>query len=409
MNITRSKQIKCVQYFLIYILISYVGGSLQNIFGGPEFFSPFVLACSLLMFVVYRNIRATKRFWIFLVIFAVELLAVVTITGGDLSLGTCFNLLTILILVFVAIDIDKSNFLDRFLFLVYILSVISIIQFALVMIFGFNTFAPIYTHFYSDGNSFGGLITRFSLLHPKRNCGIFGEPGQYQALLTADLYFILFRADSYNYKKNRNKYLIICMLTIITCQSTTGFLGMAGILVIYLLCGSGEDNKANRKVRAIVAIIIIALIIWLFFILDKNSFLYYNFVGKFWSENGINFNQNSGSARVNSITQVLELIKTKPKFIFGAGYEAMYTYNLDGCASLPMLMLAIGAPAFVTLYGYLLYKGICYRKHWADVVARVFLIINTGLSQPNILFSTFVLMMIYDYVVNGVQRIKNEF
>lgn len=400
--IRKDSAMKWLQYILIYLVITQIGGMAATIVGGVEAFLFVCLVASVIGY-YFIGLKVDSSYHFAMILIAAIMLFNVLRTGGDLSIGTTLNILSKYLLLYAAVKVDSSEFLPRFLKVSYLLMLLSVIQFTIVLIFGVGAVLPLFSRLWHAGPRMGGFFLGFVTNHPGRNCGIFGEPGQYQAFLTTVLYFLLFRSDFYDKEKYRLKYFVMTILAIFSCQSTSGFLGMVATITVYLIATRNKDAYDIVFKRVMIASVVVGIVMMLF-IVDKDSGLYYNFIGKILGTNGINLNQASAGARINSIEGVYNVLKENPHLIWGAGYEAMYTYNLDGCASLPILLLAVGAPCFCLIYGHMLVVGNAYRKSVADVIVRVFLVVNVGLGQPNILFISFLMMMYYDYLVRDIQR-----
>lgn len=69
-----------------------------------------------------------------------------------------------------------------------------------------------------------------------RNNGIFNEPGLYQMVLNTALYFTMFFPEQLKCgAKKQERYMLILIIAIVTCQSTTGYLSLGAIIVGYLM------------------------------------------------------------------------------------------------------------------------------------------------------------------------------
>lgn len=210
-----------IQYLYIYIMISSAGMALPAYIGNDNF-----IILTLLMGIYYVLKKKTlfhlqKQYLLFIGCLFFSMLLV--IIGSTLSLGTALSVTSIPLIIYTTYKIDPRNYLQRFVKLIFYIALISIILFTIIRLFGFNSFSGIfphlYTSFYREGQvySYGGFLYRFVTLHSDRNCGPFGEPGQYQCVLAVALYFTLFRPllFSQKYTKCFKIATLICILFII--------------------------------------------------------------------------------------------------------------------------------------------------------------------------------------------------
>lgn len=115
-------------------------------------------------------------------------------------------------------------------------------MFVLTRVLGFNTmvgiFHPISAVSIARGSesiySYNFYIYSFVVQHQHRNCGPFGEPGQYQCILSAALFFTLFHLNKVT-PQYRIWAMIVFVFTIITTQSTTGYISLVVIITAYYI------------------------------------------------------------------------------------------------------------------------------------------------------------------------------
>ena len=76
----------------------------------------------------------------------------------------------------------------------------------------------------------------------------------------------------------------------------------------------------------------------------------------------------------------------------------MKSLNLEGCAGILSLLIAIGIFPFSILFGFSLWC--IYHKSQSkwDILIRILLIINMGLGQPNIMNPALFFMVFYSYL-----------
>lgn len=132
-----------------------------------------------------------------------------------------------------------------------------------------------------------------------RNSGIFWEPGAYQGFLNIAFIMILLYKDMFKRVKLK---LVILGITIITVQSTTGYIIFILILVIF-------RKRIIMNNNIIKKIIIILLIIASFFVILESG----NIATKFSNHNA------SKHIRFDDFRDSIKMIEDRPIFGYGMG------------------------------------------------------------------------------------------
>ena len=129
-------------YLLIYTAISFGGMALPTVIGRE----PFVLLTFFigLFYIVTKKTERTNRFIYFLTILACSL--IITFIGSDLSIGSILSTLAAFMFTYGIIACDPHNFLQHFLKVIFIISVVSIILFIITRIWGMEYFSPLFPH-----------------------------------------------------------------------------------------------------------------------------------------------------------------------------------------------------------------------------------------------------------------------
>ena len=291
-----------IQYILIYIMIQYIGGRVLTVLGSDLFYGGTLIFCIFLMYIFSNRIPLKKSVFVHLILLGFSMSITFIITSGDLSIGTILSIATRFILVYVAIQFNTDRFLDRFLKLVFIMSCVSLFEFAFVQILGETRALSLFSHLYETkngaywlGNSYGLFFICYNFMDSARNAYMFGEPGEYQILVITALYFMTFY-DIDLHKKGKTRYYIIFLITLITTQSTTGYFNLIALAVVVLLM---NRDKINPTIRKIILGGILILILYMFLGYSQDSFLYKNFFSKILSEEGtLDLASNTGLARV---------------------------------------------------------------------------------------------------------------
>ncbi len=395
-------KIAIIQYVLIYILIQYIGGRVLTAVGTDLFYGFTILFCGSLMLVFPKRLPLKKNLFIFLIVLSVSLLTTSLITGGALYIGTILSLLSRFILVYVAIQFDPENFVKRFLKLVVLMSIISLLEFFFVIVVGERSALRLFSRLYEIknntgflGSSYGLFFICYNFMDPLRNTYMFGEPGEYQALLITALYFLTFFKNDYE-KRIKIKYYIILILALITTQSTTGYFNLIAFTVVVLF---SNRKTISPVIRNIILVGIIILIVYLIFWYSKNSFLYTNFIAKIIGDNGsVDLTLETGAARIGPINRFWQtLILVPHKLIFGVGYDGLSALPLGGYTTCGLIN-SIAMTGFISssiLYGKMFIQLIKYSNSLGQIIFTIFVIVNMGLSQPDILSIMSVLICMY--------------
>lgn len=391
-----------IQYILIYILIQYIGGRVAVVLGSDLFYGGTFALCGLLLLAMPNRIPLKKRVFGYLIILGCFMGLSFTMTGGALSIGTILSILSRFVLVYVAIQYDAANFIYRFIKLVFIMACISLIEFTFVQIAGTSNALGLFSHLYQIsngvswlGSSYGLFFICYNFMDPARNAYMFGEPGEYQILLITALFFMTFYDVELD-RKIKVRYYMVFLITLITTQSTTGYFNLIALAVAVLLMNREQVHPFVRKI--IVASVAI-LILYLIFIYSENSFLYKNFFSKILSDsNTLDLATNTGAARIGPMKRFIETLDSVPqKLIFGVGFSGLDSLPLGGYSTCGIInsIAMIGIISSTLLYGKMfksLFRG---SKSLIQALGGLFIVINMGLSQPDILAITSVLICMY--------------
>lgn len=367
-----------LQYFCLFIMQSYVGGSIFQLFFGIEILC--IISLTLSAFIIICFNKCKINYWYFGYVFAMLLSMIVTLayTSNSLSFGTIGNLISRYLLMYACIIICKEQFVKRFLRFSYFLCNVSLILFILEQFIGFS-------YLYSKGIDIGGNIHSFIVcnlvpIHEGRNIGVFAEPGQFVIFIIVALYCCLF-TENYLSQKEQNKYGFIFTITLITTMSTSGFIAFFAFIFAFLL-----KSKFNIKIKMVILSLISLGIYYILFIIDKSSILYYSILGKVLTENNsINLSGGSGGARTDSILDAINHIQNNPASIFGIGYQNAEAIGLNGCASLLSTLVTFGIVTWILVYGGMILSLWKTKEDRVSFLLAICIILIAGLSQPNIL------------------------
>lgn len=407
MNSTYKNRTAIIQYFYIYLMLSSAGMAFPAYIGNDFFI--ILLSLMGIYYFFFKsslyNLQKQYTFFIGILFFSMTLV----IIGSTLSLGTALSITSILLIVYTTYKIDPLHYIQRLIKSIYYISIISIILFSITRLLGFDFFSTLFPYLYPSIHrdnqiySYGGFIYRFVPLHSDRNCGPFGEPGQYQCILSVALYFTLFRASLFN-PKNRIRYLVVFFITLITTLSTSGYIGMA----ILIICFSLHSSKAiDKQVKYVFIAMTLGIILFISTTKLGNDFINTAVYDKIYENGQLDLSNKSGGARTASIIGVLSTIYHHPITLFGVGYDELQKMGLEGCAGFLYLLLAIGVMPFFILFGFCFHQIFKYNKGIWDIIVRILLAINMGLGQPHIMNFALFTMMLYPYfIANSLKKAR---
>lgn len=165
-------------------------------------------------------------------------------------------------LMIIMSNISSERFMEYFVKILLVLSVISIVCFGFSVMWG-NMTLPFQTTITYNGKyyiyTFYHTLGRWKIF--ERNAGIFWEPGGFQIFLNFALLFLLVKPRLFLEKWSMRQYIVsivVIVATILTTMSTTGFICMALVLIIGILHGDTD----TRTKRILTLVIILALVVF---------------------------------------------------------------------------------------------------------------------------------------------------
>ena len=389
-----------IQYLYIYVMMSSAGMALPSYMGNDNFIILVLLMGIFYVFFKPSAQRLQNSYLTFIGAFFMSMLLIVA--SSTLSIGTTFSITSILLIVYASFKIDAQHYIQRLIKLIYYIAFISIIIFAITKTLGFGVSAVLYPFLYPSFSqdeiySYGGFVYRFVFLHSDRNCGPFGEPGQYQCVLSVALYFVLFRSYLFP-EKERFRYLLVFFVALFTTLSTSGYIAMAVIIVCFLL---QSKNKVDKRTKYLFWVMFICSIFFFSYTDLGQDFMNTAVYDKIYEEGQVDFSNKSGRARTESIAGVLMTIENNPATLWGVGYDRLNDMGLDGCAGLLFLLLAIGVVPYSILFGFSFYQVLKYNRGIWDSLVRILLVVNMGLGQPHIMNFALFTMILYPYFIGN--------
>lgn len=339
--------------------------------------------------------------------------------NGGVGIISLLELVICILCTQIAICYDKEKFLNRFINLVTFFASISLFFWLLFYIFpklvdiwpaklyvtqilGSQGWEKVY-------HGKGILLYSFLEAHPKRNCGLYTEPGVYQIVLNMTLFLLLFWKDKILNLSERKykKDIFIIFITILTCQSTTGYIALLLLILFFYF-----NNKSNIELKKLKKYLLITIfIVCLFIMLDysinqENSILYKQFLKKLFNTNEMNeltldFSNGTGLYRWGTILVGLDQIVKHP---MGIGID---TFNIAKNEYAKGLVAA-SLISFATIYGIIpwiillimLFSPIRKNESKNIYILFILLFVNTTLAQTHLLYPAFVMIPMYIKCIN---------
>lgn len=200
-------------------------------------------------------------------------------------------------------------------------------MYSLTRIYGVGIFNPIFPYLTKVSSdtlaegvySYGGYIYRWTTVHSLRNCGPFGEPGQYQGVLSVALYFSLFKKHCFKNVRERKLYILVFTITMLSTLSTNGYIALSILYIGYLCC-----VKQDRNIKVFIKrLLILTIVLFIFTDLGKDFFKVAIY-DKFFSDGNFSLTSNTTGGRTRGIIEMIEYISQNPFVLIGIGYD-----NLD--------------------------------------------------------------------------------
>lgn len=399
MELKISKE-KTFHYFLLYLLLIWQDAGIKLYFGSSlvEMITLFVAG-----FYVFRYFRCRSK-WLFL--FASVLLCnviVVRFLTNGVGLSYFLSALSGIAIASVAVTYNSKKFTYRYVHIVSFFAIISIILWLFTMIFpeifqkiSLLSYSPYGRRVYTSSkdfylvsvNYYGGLLYVARIGNDLgRNNGIFNEPGLYQMVLNTALFFVMFypKQCTKNLKEQiRLTYLLI--LTIVTCQSTTGYLSLIVILIVYMIVN--KESRNRTKMAGLIMGAIALLTIDAFANGEASLFASVLQSKISITSSGIQFT-GSGVYRADTIAIVLGAVATSPLGIGFDNFSHLITLagktSSDGTA----LMVALGSMGIqmlLILVIFVAFPMVKHRKPFLVFATALFMYINTTMGQSSVFY-----------------------
>lgn len=398
------KKSALVQYMLIYLLICFQGS-----IGFRAYNSVFIITAMLtmIMVVLTKKNNIPSHYLLFLFMLLLLFLFEVAITDGGTQISSVVSIMSRYAIVLAAYYYDEKFFADRFVKMMIFFAVVSLIGFVIVEISPailqtilVKRSETVTTYWKTYSVDFYGTFLFAFTNATERNIGIFHEPGLYQIVLNATLYILLFKRNMLRITNRKwTIYCAIIIVTIITSMSTTGLIGMVGLLLVYTLFARNEKTNSS-KMKYVLVIGLAVFGIYCFFA-DADSFINKYVFSKIMSNGKLDFSSSTGSSRIMSMLSDISIFR---HHILGIGYSKYKTAfrenlldetipDLSSCVGFTQVLAVFGIIVFLFILGY--YAFLIRRNlNKEESLAFLFIFINTGLAQPYIWFPAFVVLLL---------------
>jgi hypothetical protein len=402
---------KILQYIALYAMLIFNQSNLYRYFLMPYRIIILIISALFLVMIVRKTRIPNLTFLVFLLLFVI----LVRLLNGGIGLETYADYAIPIIVTTLAVCINEKKFLERYIHIAVFISAFSLLGVGLSVIaptvlrslptsfttgWGVSTWTldtAYTTNFY---HGYGTLL--FSWIDRggvgARNVGIFTEPGIFQMVINTSVFCLLFMKDYYEIDEKRvQRYLIILILTMLTCQSTSGMMGMTVMLIIYLVLNQDVSKKTKRWVLSAVFLAIVVIAVDSI-VRKDNSILQSAIINKLISDDGaISLGAtSSGMARIGTITVCFYLMITHP---LGMGTVNTVQMVLQANSSnVAGALMAFGAtmgviPFVGTLYW--VFKPVfTWRKSLVVKLLFVFLYLNTALAQSSAFYPALIMVPI---------------
>ena len=420
MSEIRIKKTPVLQYFLIYLMYVTPGSCLfaKYLKGNLKYFA--LLGLYGFLFVKKKKFRSGYAVR-FIALFLISILFTRFYTGGGAGISGLFQYVVCVLCTQMAIYCDKEHFLTRWVKFSTLFTAVSIVFWA--AFFAVPSLARAYPGIYyliqvrgSVGyekywHGRGLFLYSWVESHPTRNCGLFTEPGVYQIVLNMTLYVLLFWQDKLEFKSSKEyrRYVAIILLGLVSCQSTTGYLGMIMILTVFFF--SSRAEKAFKGIKGfMVGLVALGSIVLLgdYSVRGEESILYSQFIYKLFGSSGnLDMSEGTGQYRTGTLMVCLDIMMNHP---LGVGYDR-FTMMKEAYAgglvasSLLLFPAVFGVLPWLILLG-LLFLPLIVRERPMVACLFIFLFVNTTLAQTDLLYPGF--FMIPMYLVGAAAKKEEE-
>lgn len=349
-------------YVLIYIMFMMNDSYLFKVYLSNYNIVFAVIAIVILLYCGYDFIRTSISSPVIFSVFLLAAAVFVRFSAGGVGIAAWLRWVTPILWVLCVIVYDSDNVLERFLKLVYAMSIISLVCYVICQI-NPDILTNLFPSHYAAGKSVinwtssttanyrteyadGLLLYSVRFTEYNRNNGVFSEPGLYQMVLSIALFIAVFIPNLKIEKRKLNRIILVLIITIVTTMSTSGYLSLFVILIAYILGQRKMETHRLSKSLILVFCLVGIILAYDYSINETNSLLYTTVIGKIFTDGSVNLNASSGYWRMLTIQTSWSSMLKNP---FGVGYDNMSELLTSGSTGAQIFVFgaAIGVIPFV--------------------------------------------------------------
>lgn len=198
-----------------------------------------------------------------IVLIIVLLLQVLTIlVNGIYWQLDLFHMGIVSTMAFFSSVIEEKEFIDQYRLGIYYVCLVSLALY-IIGYFGVLSCMPKVMLFPTNMDNAYSILGTFVVQLKQtwtyyRNFGIFSEPGQFQIYIVIGLFVELFIVEVFDFK-----HFFVYVVTLISCNSTNGFIAGGIIIVSLVLYKTSNMSECEKKLRNIIVMMIPISIIFL--------------------------------------------------------------------------------------------------------------------------------------------------
>lgn len=397
---------KKLQYLLIYIVLLFHRSQITNWYEDKLLIIALLLS---LFIIIYYNMKLNIKVLIGIGILAILQLIICVYTNNSLSIPSVLNTIILCIITYISIEFNKEEFLNRLVKTIVFLAAVSLIGFIVwnsplesILVKIVPTISNGVDYY---GTTYGGVLYHH-IPNYYRNVGIYREPGLYQIVLSVGLFIVLYFNNIKLKRAKRIVYSIILILTLITAQSTTGYISLIILLLGYLIVGNDIYIKRIVSMACLSIVVATALV---FAIQGQDNFIQKNLFSKIQiNKYSGGFKDGTGRARTIMMKIDFDVLKEKP---LGLGYDDYLQRWKSKKYTLHETSSAVGLSIMLCVYGVIVGTIIVMMcpifmilriKNIGKALILVAVYFNTILAQPTIFFPIFMMFLfLYDLDERG--------
>lgn len=313
-------KLNTLYYILIFLIISISGNPAITLLGER---AVYIFAFfSLLALFLYRPSKITRNDKLILISFLLIMLTHFLIFGVMVLAASLGYYLKICIAMLAVKSIP--NFSQRYIRVIYILSMISLVFF-IPTILGVNIeslFSVIRLPLSGEINHIGLYNIPLSSRSTIRNAGMFWEPGAFAGYLIIALFLLVRDGNNSNIFSKQGGVLTI---TLLSTQSTTGYIAFMAIVIFILYTSNFIKNKTIKWVTYVSLFALLFPV--LSFIYNTSDFLGDKITNQY--EAALSSTDASRITRFGNFLYDIKWIKNRPLLGWGANPATRLKFDAE--------------------------------------------------------------------------------